>query len=73
MPYIVLINGERFMNTIEEILKKKMKECKNCKNRFNILDLCRITITKDRKAQCMNFEKCMQIKCKSCKNRKNCK
>ena len=66
----------KLMNTIEEILKKKRKECKNCRNcrnRFNILDLGKTTVTEDNKAQCMNFEKCMQIKCKSCKNRKNCK
>ena len=60
------------MNTIEEILKRKRKECKSCKNRFNILDLCKITVTKDNKAQCINFERCMQNKCKTCKSRKEC-
>ena len=56
------------MNTIEEILKKKRKECKNCKNRFNALDLCKITVTENNKAQCINFERCMQNKCKTCKD-----
>ena len=56
------------MNTIEEILKKKREECKNCKNRFNILDLCKITVTGDNKAKCLDFEKCMKNKCKTCKS-----
>ena len=56
-------------NTIEEILKKKREECKNCKNRFNILDLCKITVTGDNKAKCLDFEKCMQNKCKTCKSK----
>lgn len=57
------------MNTIEEILKKKREECKNCKNRFN---LCKITVTKDNKAKCLDFEKCMKNKCKTCKKRERC-
>lgn len=60
------------MNTIEEILIKKKNECKNCKNRFNILDLCKITVTKDNKARCVNFAKCMQNKCKTCKSKNKC-
>lgn len=59
-------------NTIEEILKKKREECKNCKNRFNILDLCKITVTGDNKAKCLDFEKCMKNKCKTCFNKKVC-
>ena len=60
------------MNTIEEILSKKKNECKNCKNRFNILDLCKATVTKDNKARCVNFAKCMQNKCKTCKSKNKC-
>lgn len=60
------------MNTIEEILIKKKNKCKNCKNRFNILDLCKITVTKDNKARCVNFAKCMQNKCKTCKSNNKC-
>ncbi len=59
-------------NTIEEILLNKKQECKNCKNRFNILDLCKITVTKDNKAKCLDFEKCMQNKCKTCKSKIKC-
>lgn len=59
-------------NSIREILEKKKQECKNCKNRFNLLDLCKITVTKDNKAQCMDFESCMKTKCKTCKNRGRC-
>lgn len=61
------------MNTIEEILLKKKNECKNCKNRFNILDLCKITVTKDNKARCVNYAQCMKNKCKTCKSKNKCK
>lgn len=57
-------------NSIREILEKKRQDCKN---RFNILDLCKITVTKDNKAQCINFERCMQNKCKTCKDNQKCK
>ena len=57
------------MNTIEEILSKKKNECKNCKNRFNIFDLCKTTVTKDNKARWVNIAKCMQNKCKTCKSK----
>lgn len=57
-------------NSIREILEKKRQECKN---RCNILDLCKITSTKDKKEQCINFEKCMQNKCKTCKDNQKCK
>ena len=59
-------------NTIREKLEKKKQECKNSKNRFNILDLCKITVTKDNKARCINYAKCMQNKCKTCKEREKC-
>ena len=62
------------MNTIEEILIKKKNECKSYKNRFNILDLCKITVTKDNKSKCVNvnYEKCMKNKCKTCNNNYKC-
>lgn len=60
------------MNTIEEILKKKREQCKNCKNRNNDQDLCKITITNDRKARCFSYEQCMKNKCKTCKNSEKC-
>ena len=61
------------MNTIEEILIKKKNECKNCKNRLNILHLCTITVTKDNTPRCVNFAKCMQNKCKTSKSKNKCK
>lgn len=75
------------MNTIEEILKnKKIKTiteesiydtykrvlCKDCSNRDNKEDLCHITVTLDRKAKCYSYEKCMQNKCKTCKDNLKC-
>lgn len=59
-------------NTIEEILKKKLKEGKICTNRYNIWSLCKITIIKDRKSQYINYAQCMQNKCKTCKGKQKC-
>lgn len=75
------------MNTIEEILKSKKQRklsaetifdtykrvlCKECSNRNNDRDLCKITVTLDRKARCYSYEKCMQNKCKTCKDYLKC-
>lgn len=75
------------MNTIEEIIKNKKRKtlteesiydtykrvlCKECKNRNNDRDLCKITVTLDRKARCYSYEKCMQNKCKTCNENLNC-
>lgn len=75
------------MNTIEEILKnKKIKTlteesiydtykrdlCSRCSNRGNKKDLCHITVTLDQRAKCYNYEKCMQNKCKTCKDNLKC-
>ena len=69
------------MNTIEEILKKKNETiyetyrrtiCKECENRKNDKDLCKITRTNDNKAVCFNYEKCMKNKCKTCKDSEKC-
>ena len=73
-------------NTIEEILKVKRKNkteetiyetykrelCTQCKNKNNNKDLCRITVTRDRKARCTNYERCMKNKCKTCKDNEKC-
>lgn len=71
------------MNKISEIIEKKQRKtmteekiyktyisekCKKCKNKKNTKDLCRITITKDKQARCLNYERCMKNKCKTCKN-----
>ena len=75
------------MNTIEEIIKNKKRKtlteesiyetyarviCKDCSNRGNKKDLCRIAVTQDRKAKCDSYEKCMKIQCKTWKNESKC-
>lgn len=74
------------MNTIEEILKVKRRNkteetiletykrelCSQCKNKNNNKDLCRITVTQDRKARCDSYERCMKNKCKTCKDNEKC-
>lgn len=60
-------------NTIEEILKKKEQEqCKTCANKKNKLDLCHMTINLKNEAQCVNYERCMKNKCKTCKDNEKC-
>ena len=59
------------MNTIEEILKNK-EQCKTCVNKKNKLDLCHMTINLKNEAQCVNYERCMKNKCKTCKNSEKC-
>lgn len=74
------------MNKIHEILETKKRNkteetiyetykrelCTQCKNKHNERDLCRITVTKDRKARCDSYERCMKNKCKTCKNNTKC-
>ena len=74
------------MNTIEEILKVKIRNkteetiyetykrtlCVECENRRNDKDLCKITVTQDRKARCTNYDRCMKNKCKTCKDNTKC-
>lgn len=67
------------MNTIEEILKSKNifeyyveKLCINCDNRENDRDLCKITRRLDNTVKCDNYARCMQNKCKTCKDNNKC-
>lgn len=74
------------MNTIEEILKSKKRTlsaetifdtykrdlCSRCANRKNDRDLCKITVTRDRKARCYSYEKCMKKKCHGCDDESKC-
>ncbi len=75
------------MNTIEEIIKNKNRKtlteesiydtykrvlCKECKNRRNNKDLCKITVTRDLKARCYSYEKCMKKKCHGCDDESKC-
>ena len=74
------------MNKIAEILKVKTRnkteeniyetyvkeKCTQCKNKNNNKDLCKITVTQDRKAKCDSYERCMKNKCKTCKDNEKC-
>ena len=67
------------MNTIEEILISKntferYKEviCPECNNKYNTIDLCNITYTVDGTAKCVNYERCMKNKCKTCNKEEEC-
>ena len=61
------------MNTIEEILKNKQKEiCHTCANRKSKENVCNITLNLRNEAQCINYERCMKNKCKTCKNSEKC-
>lgn len=60
----------RTEETIYETYKRTL--CVECENRRNDKDLCRITVTRDRKARCTNYERCMKNKCKTCKNNEKC-
>ena len=74
------------MNKIQEILEVKRRNkteetiyetykrtlCVECENRRNEKDLCKITVTRDLKARCFNYERCMKNQCKTCKNSEEC-
>ena len=74
------------MNKIHEILESKKRNkteetiyetykrelCTQCKNQPNDKDLCKITVTKDQKARCDSYERCMKNKCKTCKKCEEC-
>ena len=75
------------MNTIEEIIKNKKRKtlteesiydtynrdlCSRCVNRNNDKDLCKITVTRDLKARCYSYEKCMKKKCHRCDDESKC-
>ena len=56
--------------TIFETYKREL--CTQCKNRNNKADLCNIRITLDKKARCINYDRCMRNKCKTCKKCEEC-
>ena len=67
------------MNTIEEILRSKNTLnrfieviCSECNNKHNTKDLCTITHTLDGTIKCVNYERCMKNKCKTCEEENNC-
>ena len=73
------------MNKIHEILEVKRRNkteetiyetyarelCSQCRNKYNNKDLCRITVTRDRKARCINY-KCLTKKCHGCDDEVKC-
>lgn len=73
-------------NTIEEILKVKRRNkteetiyetykrelCTQCKNKHNDKDLCNIRVNIKNEAQCVDYERCMKNKCKTCKKCEEC-
>ena len=74
------------MNTIEEILEVKRRNkteetiyetykrelCTQCKNKHNDKDLCNIRVNIKNEAQCVNYERCMKNKCKTCRKNEEC-
>ena len=61
----IIANKKRNTITEETIYETYKRDlCSRCANRGNNKDLCRITVTRYRKARCVNYEKCMKNKCK---------
>lgn len=67
------------MNTIEEILRSKNTLnrfveaiCAECNNKHNTKDLCNITYTLNGTMKCVNYERCMTNKCKTCNKEEEC-
>ena len=71
---IEILESKTRNKTEETILETYKRElCSQCKNKNNNKDLCRITVTRDRKARCDSYERCMKNKCKTCKDNEKCK
>lgn len=70
---IEILEVKRRNKTEETIYETHVKEkCTQCKNKNNNKDLCKITVTKDQKARCDSYERCMKNKCKTCKKCEEC-
>ena len=69
----IIANKKRKTLTEESIYETYAREiCTRCNNRDNDKDLCRITVTRDREARCVNYDRCMKNKCKTCRNNQKC-
>ena len=69
----IIANKQRKTITEETIYETyKRTLCVECENKYNDKDLCKITVTRDKKARCFNYERCMKNKCKTCKNSEKC-
>lgn len=70
---IEILESKTRNKTEETILETYKRElCSQCKNKNNNKDLCRITVTQDRKARCDSYDRCMKNKCKTCKDNEKC-
>lgn len=68
----IIANKKRKTITEESIYETYAREiCSRCNNRDNNKDLCRITVTKDREARCINY-KCLTKKCHGCDDEVKC-
>lgn len=68
-----ILESKKRNKTEETILETYKRElCSQCKNKHNDKDLCRITVTRDRKARCDSYDRCMKNKCKTCKDNTKC-
>ena len=56
--------------TIYETYKRVL--CKECSNRHNNQDLCKIVVNIENKAQCNSYDRCMKNQCHGCKNESKC-
>ncbi|HAB66538.1 MAG TPA: hypothetical protein DCE23_04125 [Firmicutes bacterium] len=69
----IIANKQRKTITEETIYETyKRTLCAECENKHNDKDLCKITVTRDQKARCFNYESCMKNKCKTCKRNQKC-
>ena len=69
----IIENKKRKTLTEETIYETYVRVlCKECKNRGNNKDLCRITVTLNQKAKCDSYERCMKNQCHGCKDEEKC-
>lgn len=59
-------NNETIYETYARVL------CPDCSNKYNTEDLCDIRVRQDNTAKCMNFKRCMENKCNTCKYNLEC-
>ena len=63
--------NETIYETYERVL------CPDCSNRYNTKEVCDISVTEDREtkektAKCINFKRCMENQCKTCRYINRC-
>ena len=70
MPMKNKRNNRKKNETIYETYARVI--CPDCSNRHNVNDLCEVRVTQDNTAKCMNFKRCMENQCKTCRYREKC-